>query len=550
MTPLDVREGEVAEEAEVTCLRGDVISGLFQMVDHHAHSCPRIHGMLSSGTRSRQARLLCDSGATHGFMSPAMATALGLSIERTGPPRFKAAGGTMHACCGMVRGVRITLRSSPKSVWECTHDFAVADIGCADVILGIPFWCEHQLALEYNGTVHGGSPIGGPSVLAVLLGGTHAARDYQFRVPTVGTPEGDALNMVEHDRSWEHKHRHRLAKAVEKSWTMSLINVTLSDDGVPMIQAAEETWGLEGVASSNPPGYDQAMANVRTDPDAYPGAEAFTEELVRGFDDVFQEPMQFPPQRVVEHKMVLEGPVPPGRKVARYSLAELDAIRDWVNTLLKKGWLEPSRSPTGAPILCVTKPDGSFRIVQDFRLLNAVTKKVNTPLPVFDNLLKTMSGCRYWSCLDISQMYWQIRIAKEDRELCAVATPFGQYQLTVMPMGLSGAPLTAMLLMADLLCDYIGVSCSVFMDDICVHTKDLAEHKQVVQDILTILRQEDLHVALKKCSFLRKNVRFLGHIIGMKGLQAQPERCKAVRDWPRPTTVKDLRAFLGLCSYY
>jgi len=117
-------------------------------------------------------------------------------------------------------------------------------------------------------------------------------------------------------------------------------------------------------------------------------------------------------------------------------------------------------------------------------------------------------------------------------------------------MGLSGAPLTAMTLMTDLLREYIGVTCSVFMDDICVHTKTYAEHCAVLHAVLRILRKEDLHVSLKKCSFLRKNVRFLGHMVGVDGVRALPERCAAIRDWPRPKTIKELRSFLGLCSYY
>jgi len=374
------------------------------------HACPRVYATLTHKQKSIRVSCLDDTGGSHNYMTPDMADILGLSVEKTGPNRFTAAGGTTHPCQGMVRDVEISFRTSPRSTvrWTGKGDFVVADVGCADVILGIPFWAKYAVHLEYSGDTEETLAI-----TAMLVGETNKSGE-QFRVPVRGTPDGDALNSVEKDSEWKLGHKHKIHKAEQKRYRMGMLNIQ---------------------TATTPPGYEQVMASVRADADAFPEAEAFTQEMVDEFGDIFQEPTEFPPEREVEHQMEVNGPVPPGRKVQRYSLAELDAIREWIDTMLKKGWLEPSRSATGAPILCIVKPGGGMRIVQDFRLLNSVTKPVNTPLPVFDNLLKTMTGCRYWSCLDISQMYWQIRIAKKDRELCAVATPYGQWTPSKIKLG-------------------------------------------------------------------------------------------------------------------
>jgi len=297
---------------------------------------------------------------------------------------------------------------------------------------------------------------------------------------------------------------------------------------------------------------EAALQAAREDPDALPEAEEFTLQMVEQFPKVFAPPTGMPPVRNVEHVIELEPgkKIPRPRRVPRFSLAELETIRAWLDDMLQRGWLEPSRSPWGAPILCVRKPGGGLRVVQDMRALNSVTKKATTPLPLFDNLVQQMSGCSVFSVCDLSSFYFQIRLRESDKELTAIATPYGLYQFTVMSMGLTGTPSTALMVMQDVLRDALKTSGGTFIDDIIMHTADTQSHMDVVRRVLQALADAGLHLNLAKCLFLRRRVKFLGHFVGTAGLQADPARCAAISTWPRPRTVSQLRSFLGLASYY
>jgi len=512
---------------------------------------PRCYGWIvgPDGKRIR-VRVLWDSGATHNFLSAGVAAALGLSIRTGGPSHLQGVGTTLVACDG-VSDVHLqlpTVGSAPS--WACNLPAVVADVEVADVVLGVGFHAWYGVVLE--------APDRHVFEYAVL----RHANAVQIALTAERYTQGSCASAFMAVRN---EIRSISARAAAEACTAGaeLLVIDVQDAVQAALFAADG-----GALPTTGHQWDQPQASGRVDPakvaeaveaaraaeqrgEAYPGAAALTEQLANEFADVFAAPTGLPPQRAFDHEIDVEGrAVPRPRRVQRFSLAELETIREWVDDMLRRGWLQPSRSPWGAPVLCVRKPGGGLRVVQDMRALNSVTKKSATPLPLFDNMVMAMSGCKVFSTMDLTSFYFQIRLREKDRELTAISTPFGSYEFTVMAMGLQGAPATALLVMQDILKDHIGVDCGVFIDDIIAHTVDVASHGALLRELLTTLREHSLHISLSKCHFLRQEVKFLGHRVGIDGVKADPQRCAAIAEWPVPKNVRQLRSFLGLASYY
>ena len=155
-----------------------------------------------------------------------------------------------------------------------------------------------------------------------------------------------------------------------------------------------------------------------------------------------------------------------------------------------------------------------------------------------------MSSC------DLQSGYWQIKIAPEDIPKSAFITPFGQYQFKVMPFGLCNAPSTFQALMNKIFRPYLGKFVLCYLDDILIYSKNLEEHEDHLAKVLQILKDNELYVKLSKCDFQKEELKFLGHIVSGDGVKVDPGKTSVVRDWPTPTSVTHVRAFLGLCNYF
>ncbi|MCG7866651.1 MAG: DDE-type integrase/transposase/recombinase [Candidatus Thiodiazotropha taylori] len=218
--------------------------------------------------------------------------------------------------------------------------------------------------------------------------------------------------------------------------------------------------------------------------------------------------------------------------------------------MLKRGVIEPSNSPWSSPVVLVTKKDGTIRFCIDYRVLNDCTVKDAYPIPRVDECLDALSGSKWYSSMDLNSGFWQVGMAPEDRQKTAFATSLGLYQWTVMPFGLANSPSTFQRLMEDVLRGLQWTELLLYMDDIISPCQTVEEGLKRLANIFDRLVEANLKLKPSKCAFFQKQAKFLGHIVSSSGVSTDPEKISAVKDWPIPRTAKQVKSFLGLCSYY
>ena len=281
--------------------------------------------------------------------------------------------------------------------------------------------------------------------------------------------------------------------------------------------------------------------------------QAKVDELCQEFADVLPAdlPNELPPQREIDHKIDLEpGHPPPSRPTYRLSYQELDILKKQLMELLEKGFIQPSKSPFGAPILFVKKKDGSLRMCIDYRALNKITIKNKCPLPRLDDLIDRLSTAQYFSTLDLRSGYHQVRIDEADVHKTAFRTRYGHFEFKVLPFGLCNAPATFQTLMNSIFQDFADDFALVYLDDICIYSSTPEEHLQHLRRVFERLRLHKLYAHPKKCAFLKERVEWVGHVISAAGVEMDKSRIDAITTWPRPTNVHQVLSFLGLAGWY
>jgi hypothetical protein len=274
-------------------------------------------------------------------------------------------------------------------------------------------------------------------------------------------------------------------------------------------------------------------------------------EVLKEFEDVFQEVPGLPPKRDIDFSVnLMPGAAPVSKAPYRMSAPELKELQLQLEELLKKGYICPSVSPWGAPVLFVKKKDGTLRLCIDFRQLNKVTVKNKYPLPRIDDLFDQLKDAKIFSKIDLRSGYHQVRIKDEDINKTAFRTRYGHYEFTVVPFGLSNAPVVFMSLMNGVFRDYLDKFVIVFLDDILVYSRTEEEHEQHLRMVLQVLREHQLYAKLSKCSFYQERIHYLGHIISKDGIAVDPEKIEAIREWSAPRNVMEVRSFMGLAGYY
>ncbi|KAA0045265.1 ty3-gypsy retrotransposon protein [Cucumis melo var. makuwa] len=276
-----------------------------------------------------------------------------------------------------------------------------------------------------------------------------------------------------------------------------------------------------------------------------PEVSLSSDSVVREYPNVFLDELpRLPPIRVVDFAIELEPDIfPISRAPYRMAPAELKELKIQLQKLLDMGFIRPSVSPWGAPVLFVKKKDGLMRLCIDYRELNKVTVKNRYPLP---GLTTCLTSCkeRVFSKIDLRLGYHQLRIRDSDTPKTAFRSRYGHYEFIVMSFGLTNAPAVFMDLMNRVFKDFLDMFFIVFIDDILVYSKTEVEHEDHLHQVLGTLRANKLYAKFSKCEFWQKKVSFLGHVVSSEGVSVGSVKIEVVTSWPRPSTVSEIRSLL------
>jgi hypothetical protein len=229
---------------------------------------------------------------------------------------------------------------------------------------------------------------------------------------------------------------------------------------------------------------------------------------------------------------------------------ELVELKKQITELHAKGFIRPSSSPWGAPMLFVEKKDGTQWMCNDYQSLNEVTIKKKYPLPRIEDLFDQMKGASVFSKIDLRSGYHQLKIRESDIPKTVFHTRYGLYEYTVMSFGLTNAPAYFMYLMNKVFLEYVDKFVVVFIDGILIFSKMEEEHEKRLRLVLEKLRSNQLYTKFIKCEFWLTKVAFLGHVISVGGVSVDPGKVRDVLNWMPPTVVSDIQSFLGLAGYY
>jgi hypothetical protein len=256
---------------------------------------------------------------------------------------------------------------------------------------------------------------------------------------------------------------------------------------------------------------------------------------------------------LLQHRIETTDDLPVYSRNYRYPYAFQEAIREEIDKLIKEKIVRPSNSPYNSPLWVVPKKlDASgkkkVRLVVDYRKLNNKTKDDKFPIPNIEDILSKLGQATYFSSLDLASGFHQIEVRESDIPKTAFSTESGHWEFTRMPFGLKNGPPTFQRMMNAIFADVPNTL--IYMDDIIVYSSSLQEHIQDIRRVLQKLQQHNLQLQLDKSEFIRSDLLFLGHIISKDGIKPNPDKIKAVVDFPLPKTEKQIKQFLGLTGYY
>ncbi|CAG9119218.1 unnamed protein product [Plutella xylostella] len=357
-----------------------------------------------------------------------------------------------------------------------------------------------------------------------------------------------------------------------KRVNVSILNTTESDVKIidyrvhltPIdfnLEDAESTSeSINKITLSNSSRSQQVLNNIRTSHLNEQEKKALL-NCCSEFTDIFYlegEPLSY--TSAIKHSINTGDSPPIHVKSYRFPECHKEEVGKQIQKMLDQNIIIPSNSPWSAPVWVVPKKlDASgkrkWRVVVDYRKLNDVTVSEVYPLPLINDILDQLGHSKYFSTLDLASGFHQIAMDPQDADKTGFSvitngSTSGHYQFTRMPFGLKNAPSTFQRLMNTALSGLQGLHCLVFLDDVIIYSHDLESHMQKLNLVFDKLRHFNLKLQPDKCEFLRREVAYLGHVITDKGVSPNPEKVKAVSEFPVPKNPKDVKSFLGLAGYY
>ena len=556
-------------------------------------------------TTAVRMRALLDSGAEGEFISETLAKRIGAVIEEGEFGTALTAFGAEEQLTRGVSGAMLQFdgahpRSGLATTFRGAWNFVVAPqlSGGYDLILGTDWLQAYKAKLDFNEpfefdlTDQSGNTSRHHPETVEAGGNVTGERDIGWAqlVAAVGLKEVQRLHWeaikekvrqedAEESR-WRAEQAERGAKerpdliitmaqleaAAARGERFTVFPIVTRWVGSDPAKGAEATVPVAAVTRAASAGVQKAPAGepaaraaaedgrVKLTPEEQAFADAAVAKLEAQFADVF--PAKLPdgvPQRAGTSPFKIElkpGAQPAGRYGPRMTAENTDTAGVMLTELAKEGRIRPSQSPWGSPMFLVDKPDGSKRMVIDYRTLNAQTVRNRYPLPRVDELFDRLQGMAYFSKIDLRTGYWQIPVAPEDVAKTAFTSRHGHYEWLVMPMGLTNAPAAFMALMENTFREELNKFVLCFLDDILIYSRTREEHVAHLKVVLQRLRDNQLYAKRSKCEFFQAEVGFLGHYVGRDGVRMVQDKVAAVEHWPVPTCQKEVEQFIGLAGYY
>lgn len=274
-------------------------------------------------------------------------------------------------------------------------------------------------------------------------------------------------------------------------------------------------------------------------------------DLLCSYSDIFaSSSLDLGRTSVIQHSIDTGDARPIKQSPYRVSQSQRADIEKHIDNMLEQDIISVSSSPWSSPVVLVKKKDGTSRFCVDYRKLNAVTRKDSYPLPRIDDALDSLAGSSYFTTLDLQSGYHQVAMDPTSKDKTAFITHAGLYEFNVMSFGLTNAPPDFQRLMSRVLHGLEWKICLIYIDDIIIFSPSFGEHLSRLRLVFDRLREVNLKLKPSKCNFAQKSVNFLGFVVSSEGISPDPDKLDAVRSFPAPKCVKDVRSFLGLCNYY
>jgi hypothetical protein len=452
----------------------------------------------------RRTVALLDTGATANFISKSFAGKTRISLQKKKQSyQLTVANGE-----GMPNSKGITYETTPIRITIQQHNevlkFDVLEMATHDFILGMPWLKMNNPIIDWNKKtlkMKGGSIV----------------------------------------RAWQPT-RIRDGPVDEETWNMY--------QGMHIIQAPnkDDSRQKRSALTSTPTG--ESGSNVKGEGDDEP---LDIPEEYQQWEPLFREGSKsdaLPQHQAWDHKIpLMPGKEPTFGPIYQLSENELKVLDQYLKDNVAKGFIRPSQSSAGYPILFVKKKDGTLRLCVDYRKLNDITIKNRYPLPNADELRDRLQGAQWFTKLDMRGAYNLIRMAKGEEWKTAFRTRYGLYEYLVMPFGLTNAPASCQEVVNNVLRAHLDQCAIAYLDDILIYSKTMEQHVKDVKNILQCLTTVRLLLKPEKCDFHKKSVQFLGYVITVDGIQPDPEKIQAILEWPTPKNVKDIQSFLGTINF-
>ncbi|GJW40953.1 putative reverse transcriptase domain-containing protein [Tanacetum coccineum] len=406
---------------------------------------------------NRYASILFDTGADRSFVSTAFSSRIVITPTALDHDyNVELADGRIVGLNTIIRGCTLNFLNHPFNI-----DLMPVELGSFDVIIGMDWLAKYH---------------------AVIVCAEKIVR----------IPFGDEILIVRGDGS-SNKHGTRL----------NIISCTKAQEYLTK-------------------GCHVFLANITAtkDKDKSKGKRLEDVPVVQEFPEVFPEDLPgIPPTRQVEFRIdLVPGATPVARAPYRLAPSEMKELAEQLQELTDKGFIRPSSSPWGAPVL-----------------------EDRYPLPRIDDLFDQLQGSSIYSKIDLRSGYHQLRVQEEYIPKTAFRTRYGHNEFQVMPFGLTNAPAVFMDLMNRVCKSYLDKFVIVFIDDILIYSKSKKEHEEHLRQILKLLKREELYAKFSKCEFWISRVQFLSHMIDCRGIHVDPAKIESIKDWASPKTPIEIR---------